>query len=580
MLKKLNKQFVFILILTLLVLPAFSYAQTIGQQKSFFVDASYDAESRQEIRSALRAISDNAYFYIENAWYQELSQEEQAGIDDKITALAEKFDKEIYPRLHLFYGQEWSPGIDNDKRITVLFHQMKENAAGYFNSGNEYPKFQNMISNEREMVYLNANIINSPMAHSYLAHEFTHLITFNQKERLRGVNEEVWLNELRAEIAPTLVGYDEDYQSSNLRQRLKQFIASPSASLTKWEGSRRDYGIINIFGQYLNEQYGFDILKSSLNSSETGINSINQFLEDNNRERDFQAVFVDWTIAVFLNDCQVSDHYCYQKENLDSIKVNPSLIFLPSTEKTEVSLNYSIDQWSGNWYRVIGGEGTLSLSFDGTDEANFEVPYLLCRDNNSCQVDFLELDEHQDGEVFFEDFEAVADSLTLIPSVYKKTAGFNGQEESYSFSLVISAEEETAGDEGDEGDEGNNEDEDESVLIEELKAQIADLKARVTTLRAQIAAIIGGDNQDFLENLYFGLSNNDIRRLQEFLKSQGEDIYPEGLVTGYFGPLTEAAVIRFQEKYKDEVLEPLGLNRGTGFVGEKTREKMNEILAD
>jgi len=67
--------------------------------------------------------------------------------------------------------------------------------------------------------------------------------------------------------------------------------------------------------------------------------------------------------------------------------------------------------------------------------------------------------------------------------------------------------------------------------------------------------------------------------LQEFLKSQESDIYPEGLVTGNFLQLTQSAVIRFQEKYANEILKPLGLERGTGFLGAMTRAKINEILS-
>jgi peptidoglycan hydrolase-like protein with peptidoglycan-binding domain len=86
--------------------------------------------------------------------------------------------------------------------------------------------------------------------------------------------------------------------------------------------------------------------------------------------------------------------------------------------------------------------------------------------------------------------------------------------------------------------------------------------------------------QKIERNLYFGLKNDaQVRCLQEFLRLQGPEIYPEGLVTGNFLYLTKKAVIRFQEKYANEILAPWGLKKGTGFVGPTTRAKINQLLS-
>jgi peptidoglycan hydrolase-like protein with peptidoglycan-binding domain len=78
------------------------------------------------------------------------------------------------------------------------------------------------------------------------------------------------------------------------------------------------------------------------------------------------------------------------------------------------------------------------------------------------------------------------------------------------------------------------------------------------------------------KNLKKGMSDAEVTILQQGL-AQDAAVYPEGLVTGYFGSLTNAAVIRFQEKYASEVLAPVGLTSGTGFVGAYTRAKFNAL---
>lgn len=64
----------------------------------------------------------------------------------------------------------------------------------------------------------------------------------------------------------------------------------------------------------------------------------------------------------------------------------------------------------------------------------------------------------------------------------------------------------------------------------------------------------------------------DVSHLQEFLKKDSS-IYPEGIISGYFGPATFRAVARFQKKHKlANENDPF-----LGTIGPKTRAKLNEL---
>lgn len=71
----------------------------------------------------------------------------------------------------------------------------------------------------------------------------------------------------------------------------------------------------------------------------------------------------------------------------------------------------------------------------------------------------------------------------------------------------------------------------------------------------------------FAQTLQLGSTGDQVKELQTFLK-QFPSIYPEGLVTGYFGPLTEKAVKRFQKELEIDMMR---------IIGPMTRARLNEF---
>ena len=511
-----------------------------------------------------------AYFYVEQSWWESRSLKEQNTLRIALFELGQEFQNNIYPVLTSAFGSEPRPGIDNDERITILIHEMAKEVGGYFNSGDMYSRLQSPGSNEREMVYLNSQHVDKPEAKSFLAHEFLHVITVNQKDLLRHQTEETWLNEARAEYAPTLLGYDDTYEGSNLETRVKDFIARPSDSLTEWLNKKEDYGVVNMFIQYVVDKYGINILVDSLQSSQVGILSINEALQKNGFQKDFAQIFSDWTIAVLVNDCSLGERYCYKNENLKDLRITPISYYLPRGESIFTTY-HATPYWSANWQRFIGGGQNLALEFDGSGSVDFEVPYVLCDSKDNCSVGLIFLDGEQKGSITFSEFDTAYSSLTIVPFIVSNTLELNGKR--YSFSWEVTNQKEL---------EVQTKGEVELisqllVRVEKLREQVRQLQTRLVALREQ-SNISDASCARFDTNLFFGMSNEQVRCLQEFLTTQGSSIYPEGLVTSNFLSLTRQAVVRFQEKYASEVLIPLGLERGTGYVGNMTRNKINQII--
>src|SRR3989344_6608586 len=123
------------------------------------------------------------------------------------------------------------------------------------------------------------------------------------------------------------------------------------------------------------------------------------------------------------------------------------------------------------------------------------------------------------------------------------------------------------------------------ALILDLQAQIQALQKQVKTLEQELGkspepttpAVTSTPEvqpsqpeatpPELTRSLSRGSSGDDVRKLQEFL-SKDKEIYPNGLITGFFGPLTEVAVKKWQEKHGIE---------SVGIVGPKTIAKLQDI---
>src|SRR3989344_2022250 len=277
-----NKSLKTLLIIAAIIMPFFmfssAFADAQGQNVSFSVNEGFDKLGRSSMTATLRHISENAYFYVDDDYWNTLGFSGRQNLMSGISELASDFDATIYPTETSFWGQEPKPGVDGDNRITILLEQLKSGNGGYFSTSNGYSKTLAPDSNEREMIVVSADSIGGSYEKIFLAHEFQHLISFNQKEILRDTTEDVWLNELRSEYSISLVGYNNIFYNSNIERRAQTFFDNSSDSLTEWPNVSLDYSLVALFAEYVSDQYGPDFLRETLQTNLAGIPSMNSIL--------------------------------------------------------------------------------------------------------------------------------------------------------------------------------------------------------------------------------------------------------------------------------------------------------------
>ncbi|HEX9267749.1 MAG TPA: hypothetical protein VF965_09720 [Candidatus Limnocylindria bacterium] len=217
-------------------------AEDIGSIQDFWT-YNFAAKKNVKTTATLRLITDHVKWWTAN----------DANVDiNGLRATATTFEGKTYPTDRRLYGEEWSPGIDADPRINLVFARLPGSAAGYFSGSDEEPVWVNEFSAERELIYLNtlAYRLGSSDMESTIAHEFCHMIQFNTRRR-----SAVWFNEGHAVLCQRANGFFPTDGEAYLRV--------PDTQLNDWadlDTARPHYGLAYMFLDYLRQNAGGDDL--------------------------------------------------------------------------------------------------------------------------------------------------------------------------------------------------------------------------------------------------------------------------------------------------------------------------------
>ncbi len=323
-----------------------------GDVQSFWLTNTDNAKSFQ-INATLQYVTNHAYFWVEK------------GVDyssNDAKNLLNTFENKIYPTDREFFGSEWTPGVDNDPHIYLVYGRgIGTSVAGYFSSPDEYNSLAHKYSNAHEMFVFNAD--NSPLNDQYtygvLAHEFQHMIHWKQDR-----NETSWMNEGFSEVAVLLNGYS--VGGADL-----EFASNPDMQLTDWgpdPGTNGPhYGASFLFLTYFLDRFGENATKALVKDPQNGMDSVDDILKSiaavdkqSNKPITANDVFMDWVTTNYVLNGSVGDgRYVYHNyQNAPKVFDTTTIANCPD------SLNANVNQY-GTDYVHFTCPGEHTLKFEG-----------------------------------------------------------------------------------------------------------------------------------------------------------------------------------------------------------------------
>ena len=313
----------------------------VGRRDTFWMVDLAKLE-RYQSEFDLRLVSPHAYWYVEAGL--EIPQQD-------LELAAANFEETVYPRVTGVFGQEWVPGVDNDTHLTVLNASINL-AGGYFSSVDEYPRYIRPYSNEREMIYINADAIpvDSPGYLNVLAHELQHAVHWKADS-----SEESWVNEGLAELAVHMSGGEPT--------SIQRFLRAGPTSLVHWSllpvAPIGSYGSVSLFMHYLTEQYGGrEDLKPLVGQTADGIPGLDAFLREGGYGVGFYDVFRDWAVANLLDEDQ--GLYSYQEMDVNVRRLREL--------RLGDEMESQIPQYATEYVVLKELDGPATLSFRGETE--------------------------------------------------------------------------------------------------------------------------------------------------------------------------------------------------------------------
>ena len=328
--------------------------RVVGESEKFWV-TDVGTNENTEVTATLRYVTPHVYFWVQDGVSYD---------DGEMKDLMDAFENKIYPTNREFFGSEWSPGIDGDEHIYILYSRgLGSSIAGYFSSADSVHPLVHEYSNAHEMFLFNADntFLGEEFTYGVLAHEFQHMIHWNQD-----LNETSWLNEGSSELAAFLNGYDPggfDWL----------YISEPDMQLNDWpndqDATTPHYGAGFLFMTYFLDRFGEEATQALVKDTANGLDSVENVLREINATDPVTGepisaddFFMDWAVTNFTLDASVGDgRYVYTNyPAANRASATETIYNCPQAPLTRDVHQYGVD------YIAIECAGDYTLSFTGS----------------------------------------------------------------------------------------------------------------------------------------------------------------------------------------------------------------------
>ncbi|MBT3602887.1 MAG: choice-of-anchor D domain-containing protein, partial [Candidatus Latescibacteria bacterium] len=293
----------------------------------------------------------------------------------QIETMLNEFNTSTFDIIANMYGAP--SDIDQDNKVIFLFTHLVDQVggvAGFYSSGSLFSKDRGGDGNIADMMFISPTR-ESASYKSLLAHEFQHLVNFNQHVLVaNGDAEETWLNEGLSHVAEDLVDGHIDGGNTDL---VSDFMSAPNRYALTGDASLNSgiRGAAYLFVRGLMESFGSDVPGRLVKTNKVNIANV-----ENLSGQSFDDAYRTFTSRLFLsgNNLNTQAALNYSFKYFTEPQTNQRSLPVPTEQKIDAqttSVSGTVRPAASTFIRLTG-TGSQNIQIQTDLSGNFYGTYI------------------------------------------------------------------------------------------------------------------------------------------------------------------------------------------------------------